>query len=165
MRSAERVGRVWEGSGVPPGGPGELGVPTGGVGRLFQRAGSCQEALTEGQEVWGGPPGGLGRVGRLSRKTGSGQEALLESLEGLEEIGSTTRRVRRIGRPPRRAGRNGRPSRRAGKVVRPSRSAGRGQEAILEGRKGLGGPLGGPEVFGRTSWRACRGWEALPEGW
>ena len=34
----------------------------------------------------------------------------------------------------------------------------RGQEALLEGQKGLGGPPEVPRVIGRTLWRACRGW-------
>lgn len=57
-------------------------------GRLFQWAGSGQEAYPEGRErlgvtlsTSGGPPGGSEVVRRISRRAGSHWDALLESLE------------------------------------------------------------------------------------
>ena len=42
--------------------------------------------------------------------------------------------------------------------------AGRGQEALLKGREGLRGPLGGPGRVGRAPRKAGKGWEFVKEG-
>ena len=58
-----------------------------------------------------------------------------------------------------------------GGVASPSQSAGRGRESLLDSGKGWEGwersgvPFRGLGEVGRPSWRARRGWEALPEGW
>ena len=52
-----------------------------------------------------------------------------------------------------------------GEVESPFLRAGKGQEVLLEGWNGPGGPPVGPGRAGSPSQRSCNGWEALPEGW
>ena len=66
---------VWERSGCPSGGPGE-------VGRPFRCFGRGREANQEFQEVSEGPTGGLGGVKRPSRLSGRGMEAHAEVQKG-----------------------------------------------------------------------------------
>ena len=144
-----------------------------------QRARSGKQALQEGWEDLGGPPGELGRVERPSRRPGRGRE-------GWEKLGVHPRGLGGLGRPSSGMEGLGRPSSGMGVVGRPSRWAGRGweeRERMGGSLRGLGGvwgsfrkavrdcecwrrsgvPPGGPGRVGRSSRRAGRGREALPE--
>ena len=154
-RPALPEGQKWLGGN--PGGPGGVGIPTGGVRSPSQRAGRGWEALLEGREKSRVPPGGtIGvrshprwawRIGSPSRRTGRvrspfrsarmGREALAKSWEGLGGIGS------------------------------PLGGTG-GSEALQECQEGLGGPPGGLAKVGRPFWmagRVGRDQKALPDGW
>ena len=176
MRAFQRAGRGreallegWHGSGGTPGGP-------TGVGRPTQRAGRGREALLvdwegsgallEGLGI-GGRFGGMGGVGRPSWRARMGPKAMLEG-----------------GRPFWRTGVVRRPSWRPEGCQRISQRARRGQETFLDGwewsgdppeawqwSKGHPGGLGGvmrpfwrAGKIVRSSSRAMRGREALPEG-
>ena len=130
-----RAGREWEAIPNDWEGSGDAAPETGRVGKPYQRIGRGQEALpeallTEGrnwsegplrsQEGSGGPSGASGGVGRPSLKAGTGRYALSKGL------------LRSGGSP-------GRPT----WVRRTSRWARWGQDALLEGREGSGGPYSG----------------------
>ena len=78
----EAFSQVWEWSGRPPGGPGNVGTPSGRVRKLSRRSRRGQEALLEARERSGGPSEGLGGVMRPSRRTERGREGLPEVREG-----------------------------------------------------------------------------------
>ena len=165
---------VWAGSGGLSknlGGVVSPSIKSGRVERLtrrpkkghepFQRSGSGQEALLEGQERLGHPSGGLVAVGTSSRRSGrplqwsgKGREALPEVLEwsggppgGLDVPREITGGV-------------GRPSWSAGGGGRLCQRSGRGLEALPVVREGSGGPPGGPRVVRRPSQRSRKGREA-----
>ena len=102
-----------------------------------KRAGISQESLT-GTGGLGDFSGGTGRFGRPSWRDGRGQKALPESQERLGGSGE-------VGSPYQWVG-MGRKAQQVGWER---------QEAFLERREGLGGPL---ERVGKS-------WLALPEGW
>ena len=123
-RSSLSAGRGREGSGVAPGGLGELvGLPRGlewsrsSPGEL----GGIWEAHMKGQEGSGGPSGELGRLGELG---------------GTGGLRSGSWRAGRIRRPSQSAGRGFRgPHGMPGGVWKLSWRSGRGRESTQEGRE------------------------------
>ena len=155
------------------------------VRRHSRRAGSTLEPLLEGREWCRGPPSGMKvvvrhsrrfgrhsrrferhsrRVATQSQRAGSGQEAL-PVTSGHPPEGPVVV-VGPLGGPGgvmRPTWRICKPSRRARGVRRPSQKARKGQEALLEGREGLGGPPGWSSGVWRPSHRAGRGQESFPD--
>ena len=132
----------WEGSGVPPAGPGWAG----GVGRTSQGLGGVES--TSQRDRLGDPTACQGVVGRPTQRSGRGQEAHLEVLEGS---GGPSEGLR--GPPVSSVG-----------VGRPSRRYGRGLEDLPQVWEGLVGPSAGLRGVRRPSYRFRRGWETPPEG-
>ena len=133
-----RAGRVWEDL---PDGQERLGGPLERGGRSWEALSEVQdgltslqggwEALLEGQQGSGGPPGEPGGIGT----SGRGWEALPESWEG-----------------------SGGPAIGMESVGRPSQRSGSGQESLPEGQEESGGPPGGLGRDGKSPWRAGRVW-------
>ena len=117
----------------------------GGVGRPFRSAESEREALPDGWERWGRPPGGLG--GREVSRSGR--------LGGVERPSWRVVRGQEGSRGP-----FGVP----GGVVRPSWKAGRCRVALSVDRDGPVCPPGGPARVERSSRWASSGWVDLLVG-
>ena len=111
----------------------------------------------EGQEGWGGPPGGTDGVGRLYRMAGRGEEALPEGQDWLrgppEGLGWESPQEAGRGEEAHQVGGRGRADR-----VSPQEDH-EDWEALQEGQEGLGGPPGEPGKVVSLSRGAEIDWE------